>query len=64
MKILFIGGTGNISRSVSQLCVELGHDLWLLNRGTTGVDIPGRMVDYLLALADRPVPFQPARVPA
>ena len=30
----------------------------------TGVDIPGRMVDYLLALADRPVPFQPARVPA
>ena len=44
MKILFIGGTGNISRSVSQLCVELGHDLWLLNRGTTGVDIPGANV--------------------
>ena len=44
MKILFIGGTGNISRSVSQLCVEMGHDLWLLNRGTTGVDIPGASV--------------------
>lgn len=32
MKILFIGGTGNISTSVSRLCVEKGWDLWLLNR--------------------------------
>ncbi len=35
MKILFIGGTGNISTSVSRVCVEKGWDLWLLNR--TGV---------------------------
>jgi nucleoside-diphosphate-sugar epimerase len=32
MKVLFIGGTGNISTSVSRLCVERGVELWLLNR--------------------------------
>ena len=33
MKILFIGGTGNISTSVSRLAVGRGMDLYLLNRG-------------------------------
>lgn len=33
MKVLFIGGTGNISRSVSQLVIEKGIDLYHLNRG-------------------------------
>lgn len=33
MKVLFIGGTGNISTSVSRLCIDLGIDLYLLNRG-------------------------------
>lgn len=32
MKVLFIGGTGNISSSVSRLCIAKGMDLWLLNR--------------------------------
>src|SRR5690348_16040561 len=32
MKILFIGGTGNISTSTSRLCLEKGWHLWLLNR--------------------------------
>ena len=32
MKILFIGGTGNISLSVSRQLLDLGHELWLLNR--------------------------------
>jgi nucleoside-diphosphate-sugar epimerase len=41
MKVLFIGGTGNISTSVSKLCVEKGMELFLLNRGKRGVDIPG-----------------------
>lgn len=41
MKVLFIGGTGNISVSVSKLAVALGIDLYLLNRGTQGVTIPG-----------------------
>ena len=33
MKALFIGGTGNISSSVSQLAIEKGIDLYHLNRG-------------------------------
>ncbi len=40
MKALFIGGTGNISTSVSKLAVERGVILHLLNRGKTlkGID--------------------------
>ncbi|MGL1889836.1 MAG: SDR family oxidoreductase [Reichenbachiella sp.] len=41
MKVLFIGGTGNISTSTSKLAVERGIDLYLINRGTRNVDIPG-----------------------
>ena len=41
MKVLFIGGTGNISTSVSKLCVKRGIDLYLLNRGIRKVEIPG-----------------------
>jgi nucleoside-diphosphate-sugar epimerase len=42
MKVLFIGGTGNISSAVSRLAKEKGVDLYLLNRGqktlpTTGI---------------------------
>ncbi|MBO6524469.1 MAG: NAD-dependent epimerase/dehydratase family protein [Balneolaceae bacterium] len=41
MKVLFIGGTGNISTEVSKLAVSQGIELYLLNRGTTNVVIPG-----------------------
>jgi len=41
MKVLFIGGTGNISVSVSRLAVARGFDLYLLNRGRQGVTIEG-----------------------
>lgn len=41
MKVLFIGGTGNISVSVSKLAVEQGIDLYLLNRGQRPVTIEG-----------------------
>jgi nucleoside-diphosphate-sugar epimerase len=41
MKVLFIGGTGNISTSVSRMAVERGIDLTLLNRGKQTVKIPG-----------------------
>lgn len=41
MKVLFIGGTGNISTAVSKLCVERGIDLYLLNRGKRKVQIKG-----------------------
>ncbi|HEX3045943.1 MAG TPA: SDR family oxidoreductase [Bacillota bacterium] len=40
MKVLFIGGTGNISEAVSRLAVEKGIDLYLLNRGNRGVFFP------------------------
>jgi len=41
MKVLFIGGTGNISTSASKLAVERGIDLYMLNRGKTQNQIKG-----------------------
>ena len=41
MKVLFIGGTGNISTAVSRLAVLCGIDLHLLNRGRRISEIPG-----------------------
>lgn len=41
MKVLFIGGTGNISTAVSRLAAARGMDLYLLNRGTMNIAIPG-----------------------
>jgi nucleoside-diphosphate-sugar epimerase len=41
VRVLFIGGTGNISASTSRLLVERGHELCLLNRGTREASIPG-----------------------
>ncbi len=41
MKVLFIGGTGNISSASSRLAVARGIELFMLNRGTRGVEIPG-----------------------
>lgn len=40
MKVLFIGGTGNISLSASRLLLSRGCDLWLLNRTGSHVDLP------------------------
>lgn len=40
MKALFIGGTGTISTSISELCVKKGWDLTLLNRGNTLSFVP------------------------
>ncbi len=41
MKVLFIGGTGNISTPSSRLAVAKGMDLYLLNRGKAKVEIDG-----------------------
>lgn len=41
MKVLFIGGTGNISSASSRLAVAKGIDLYLLNRGTSSLTIAG-----------------------
>ena len=44
MKVLFIGGTGNISTSVSRACVARGMDLHMLVRGTREVAVPGATI--------------------
>lgn len=41
MKVLFIGGTGNISAAVSRLAVERGIELSLLTRGQATVEVEG-----------------------
>jgi nucleoside-diphosphate-sugar epimerase len=40
MNILFIGGTGLISTAVSQLAIEKGYDLHIMNRGLRKDDLP------------------------
>jgi len=40
LRLLFIGGTGRISSAITKLCVEFGHQVYLLNRGTKAA-IPG-----------------------
>jgi len=52
MRVLFIGGTGNISTSVSRLGLERGIELYLLNRGRAQVEIPGAQT--LIADIHRP----------
>ena len=39
MKVIVIGGTGNISTSIVNLLLEQGHDVTVLNRGLSG-DVP------------------------
>jgi nucleoside-diphosphate-sugar epimerase len=41
MKVLFIGGTGVISSACSELAIERGFELYLLNRGESGRNAPG-----------------------
>ena len=41
MKVLFIGGTGFISTSVSRMAIERGMELYLLNRGMRVNEFPG-----------------------
>jgi nucleoside-diphosphate-sugar epimerase len=44
MRVLFIGGTGRISSACSQLAVDSGIDLYLLNRGeTTSRPVPANL---------------------
>ncbi|MFA5140193.1 MAG: NAD-dependent epimerase/dehydratase family protein [Elusimicrobiota bacterium] len=40
MRLLFIGGTGAISNACARLCLEQGHELTLLLRGTRDERIP------------------------
>ncbi len=42
MKALFIGGTGTISLSISKKLLELGWELYILNRGNRKHDLDGK----------------------
>jgi nucleoside-diphosphate-sugar epimerase len=43
VKLLFLGGTGNISTACVELAVERGHDVTILNRGRTAARLRGRV---------------------
>lgn len=43
MKVLFIGGTGNISGACSRLAIALGIELYHLNRGKVKADVPSEI---------------------
>src|SRR5580765_3591383 len=60
MKVLFIGGSGFISTSVSRLAVAKGHELFWLNRGQRQVSVPGVQVIN----ADVHAPDQARQAPA
>jgi nucleoside-diphosphate-sugar epimerase len=50
MKVLFIGGSGTISAAISRQVLELGWELYLLNRGNRNNEIsakgkPGKLVE-------------------
>lgn len=41
MKVLFIGGTGNISTATSELAIKHGMELYLLTRGSSPLTVKG-----------------------
>ena len=49
MKLLFIGGTGLISSACSDLAIQRGHELFLLNRGLSTRYLPPAGVTVLQA---------------
>jgi nucleoside-diphosphate-sugar epimerase len=52
MKVLFIGGTGNISTAVTKLAAERGIELTLLRRGKRAADIPESVGTTTVDIAD------------
>jgi nucleoside-diphosphate-sugar epimerase len=53
MRVLFVGGTGNISSSCSRVAVAAGIDLYHLNRGTSGVTPPDGVTTLKADINDR-----------
>ena len=53
MRVLFIGGTGNISIESTRLLAERGVDLTLLNRGVSGVPVPDGVRELHADVYDR-----------
>jgi nucleoside-diphosphate-sugar epimerase len=46
MKILFIGGTGNISGACTRLAIASGFDVYHLNRGNRRTDLPAQVTTF------------------
>ena len=53
MKVLFIGGTGNISSACSRRAVENGIELFHMNRGKIRADIPEEVKTIIADVKDR-----------
>lgn len=53
MKVLFIGGTGNISGACSRLAVGQGIDLYHLNRGKAKANLPSNIKTISVDIVDR-----------
>ena len=54
MRILFIGGTGNISLECTRAVVEKGHELFHLNRGSHRKEAPAGVTTLLADIRDLP----------
>lgn len=52
MKVLFIGGTGNISLAVTQLAAARGIELTLLRRGQRAAEVPEGVSSLIADIAD------------
>lgn len=53
MKVLFIGGTGNISGACSRKAVENGVELFHMNRGIVSADIPAEVKTITADIKDK-----------
>ncbi len=54
MRVLFIGGTGNISTECVRRAAELGQDVTVLTRGARTADLPARVARIVADVTDRP----------
>lgn len=52
MKVLFIGGTGNISASITKALVQRGDEVWLINRGNHSKEVPENVKTILADVND------------
>lgn len=55
MRILILGGTGNISTSISQQLLQAGHELTLFKRSTSGSMSPPILEGVKIILGDRTI---------
>ena len=48
MKVLLIGGTGRLSRDTTVMCVNMGYDVYLINRGSNN-DMSYENLHYIIS---------------